>query len=247
MVEEEYNKNNKILTRREQERLQTEAKILDALLIHTNLGIHHIRLAEIIGIDRKNLTPHMKRLIKQKFARRELGQRGKYFPSDEIYKIGRLEGYLYGFNLRMLFLWQLSLALNSLYIDKERISSPEKILEIMSTVIGRSIMYGILLSIVSSLDLKDQDRMINRDLLDREWLKYAMSAAVPDFASIFKYIIRKYVSKKTGSTLNKRDIAIFQQAFKKLYPEFVIPAEALRKVSDLEELKTRFTKYLLKK
>jgi len=48
-----------------------------------NEGIGHVQLAAILGNNRKNLTPHMKRLISKGLVRKGPDLRGKYYPTSE--------------------------------------------------------------------------------------------------------------------------------------------------------------------
>ena len=71
-----------------------EARIIEVIIMNSRKGVPHGELAKIIGLDRKNLTPYMERLIARKLIRREAGRQGKYFPTEEAYKDTRLNAYL---------------------------------------------------------------------------------------------------------------------------------------------------------
>jgi biotin operon repressor len=49
-------------------------------------GISHLELSRKIGINRKNLTPHMKRLKTKGLVIRGSGKRGKYYPANKKYR-----------------------------------------------------------------------------------------------------------------------------------------------------------------
>jgi DNA-binding transcriptional ArsR family regulator len=49
-------------------------------------GIGHLELASKVGIDRKNLTPHLKRLRRKGIVMRGKGKRGKYYPANKKYR-----------------------------------------------------------------------------------------------------------------------------------------------------------------
>ena len=49
-----------------------EARIIEVIIMNSRKGVPHGELAKIIGLDRKNLTPYMERLIARKLIRREV-------------------------------------------------------------------------------------------------------------------------------------------------------------------------------
>jgi predicted transcriptional regulator len=49
-------------------------------------GIHHLDLARKMKIDRKNLTPYMKRLMMKGLVARGNGKQGKYYPATKKYR-----------------------------------------------------------------------------------------------------------------------------------------------------------------
>src|SRR5690348_5199443 len=49
-------------------------------------GIGHLELASNVEIDRKNLTPHLKRLMRKGLITRGKGKRGKYYPASKKYR-----------------------------------------------------------------------------------------------------------------------------------------------------------------
>jgi DNA-binding MarR family transcriptional regulator len=53
------------------------------LIANSEDGIHYLDSARKMKIDRKNLTPHMKRLITKGLAIRGNGKQGKYYPSTK--------------------------------------------------------------------------------------------------------------------------------------------------------------------
>jgi predicted transcriptional regulator len=59
---------------------KTEARIIEVIRSYSSSGIAHLQLSNIIGIDRKNLTPYMKRLMSRGLVKRGEGKQGKYYP-----------------------------------------------------------------------------------------------------------------------------------------------------------------------
>ncbi len=60
-----------------------EEQIMNVINAHSNEGIGHMQLAAILGIDRGNLTPHMKRLESKGLIWKAPGKQGKYYPISE--------------------------------------------------------------------------------------------------------------------------------------------------------------------
>jgi predicted transcriptional regulator len=60
-----------------------EGKIMEVISAHHDKGIAHLKLASIVKIDRKNLTPYMKRLRRKGLVKREKGKQGKYYPTTK--------------------------------------------------------------------------------------------------------------------------------------------------------------------
>jgi DNA-binding MarR family transcriptional regulator len=95
-----YGENNKQTTFQTDRVRKSEGKILQIILMNGKNRVPHIQLAKIVGLDRKNLTPYIKRLNGKKLIRRESGRQGKYFPTEEAYRDTRLSGNVFGRNFR---------------------------------------------------------------------------------------------------------------------------------------------------
>ena len=61
-----------------------EEKIMKVIIGHGDSGIAHLQLAQIIGIDRKNLTSYTKRLMRKGLIKRGKGKQGKYYPVQSL-------------------------------------------------------------------------------------------------------------------------------------------------------------------
>jgi hypothetical protein len=59
---------------------RTEMRIMRHVRANSDDGIHHLDLARKLKINRKNLTPHMKRLMIKGLVMRGNGRQGKYYP-----------------------------------------------------------------------------------------------------------------------------------------------------------------------
>ena len=55
-------------------------------IIVSHDGIGHLELAHKVGINRKNLTPHIRRLMGKNLVVRASGKRGKYYPASKEYR-----------------------------------------------------------------------------------------------------------------------------------------------------------------
>jgi predicted transcriptional regulator len=99
-AEQIYEDGRKEPTFQEENIRKKEARILEILIMNNKKGVHHIELAKKIGIDRKNLTPYMERLVAKKLVRREAGRQGKYFPTEYAYRDTRLSSDVFGSKFR---------------------------------------------------------------------------------------------------------------------------------------------------
>ncbi|HEY7081690.1 MAG TPA: winged helix-turn-helix domain-containing protein [Nitrososphaeraceae archaeon] len=64
---------------------RTEERIM-MFIIAAQDGIGHLELARKVGINRINLTPHIRRLIAKGLVLRGRGKRGKYYPASKKYR-----------------------------------------------------------------------------------------------------------------------------------------------------------------
>lgn len=69
-----------------QELRKTEGRILQVIYVHRDEGIGHLKLAHVVGIDRKNLAGHLKKLMRKGLVRRANGKQGKYYPATKDYR-----------------------------------------------------------------------------------------------------------------------------------------------------------------
>jgi predicted transcriptional regulator len=65
---------------------KTEGRIMEVISAHRDSGIAHLRLAHIVKIDRKNITPYKKRLISKGLVKRRKCKQGKYYPTTNRYR-----------------------------------------------------------------------------------------------------------------------------------------------------------------
>src|SRR5262245_31258434 len=81
----EYNNENLAEVPHEEYLRRREARII-MIVGSTQDGISHLELARKVGINRKNLTPHMKRLKMKGLIIRATGKQGKYYPANKKYR-----------------------------------------------------------------------------------------------------------------------------------------------------------------
>jgi predicted transcriptional regulator len=216
-AEQIYEDGRKEPTFQEENIRKKEARILEILVMNSKKGVHHIELAKKIGIDRKNLTPYMERLIAKKLIRREAGRQGKYFPTEYAYRDTRLSADVFGSKFRSGLLKKDILVTTNKgteyqippeycidftiyrkyfepkFTEQDRI---ERTLFEFSNKIGAFITFTLIQAMS-----RDNKRLIfskeniARDELIEEWIKNAILAIIPALAWEFKHAVYKSLDK----------------------------------------------------
>jgi len=202
-------------TFREGNMRKKEAEILKIIIKYSKNGIHHVELSKKIGIDRKNLTPYMTKLIAIGLIRRESGRQGKYFPTDQAYIDTRLSADVFGRKFRSGILkndeivttnkrteidahYCIDFTIYKRYFEpkfteEDRI---EHTLFEFSNKIGAFITFTLIQAM--SLDNKNlifSKENIARDELIQEWIKNAMLDVIPALAWEFRTKVYKSLDK----------------------------------------------------
>lgn len=79
----DYNDENLADLLRQERSRRREMQIMRFVIANKTDGIYHLDLARKMKIDRKNLTPYMKRLMMKGLVIRGNGKQGKYYPATK--------------------------------------------------------------------------------------------------------------------------------------------------------------------
>jgi predicted transcriptional regulator len=202
-----------------------EARIIEIIIMNSRKGVPHVELAKVIGLDRKNLSRYMKRLIAKKLIRRETGRQGKYFPTEHAYRDTRLSADVFGRKFRSSLLKENILVttnkrteyhLPSWYcIDftiyrkyfEPKFSEEDKIeheLFEFSNKIGAFITFTLIQAMSrDNTHLIFSKENIARDELIEEWIKNVVLAIIPALAWEFKSAAYKSLDKYPNNYKSK--------------------------------------------
>jgi hypothetical protein len=235
---------------------RTEAKIMKVILAYTDSGISHLQLAHVIGIDRKNLTPHMRRLIIKGLVKRGKGKQGKYFPANKMYRGTILTADLFSKAALGMILTDEDFPVNSPFFTNTLTDKLPEYLLMFSSKVGAIITYLLIHSMDPANkimgDTKDEEE---KDLNVQRWIDDAISCLGPFLLPIFKeqvvpiitsysddYInsngsidlnrseldLLKHLYDRPLYTLNERFISQLVAALSKSYPAITNGLEKIR-------------------
>lgn len=168
-----------------------EAKIMRILRINSDTGVSHIELARTVQIDRKNLSPYMKRLMKKGLVKRGKGKQGKYYPSIKRYREPIVAADLFGKAAIERILAEEEFPVDSSFFKNNSNNGPfEYALFKFSNKIGAIITYLLIQSMDPSNKIieegKDDEE---KDLNVKRWMDDAVSSFLPHLLPIFKELI----------------------------------------------------------
>jgi predicted transcriptional regulator len=148
-----------------------EKQIMGLVWANREDGIHHVDLARNVGIDRKNLTPYMRRLIMKGVVVRSSGKQGKYYPSTKENRD------------------TLGLYFKNEIIDD--VSPLDHALLMFSNGIGAIITYLLIQSMNPSFDIPGRDAKSDKekDINVNSWFTDAISALRGILLPLFKQYI----------------------------------------------------------
>ncbi len=165
-----------------------EAKIVKVVLANRDSGIAHLQLAHIVQIDRKNLTPYMKRLIRKGLIKRGKGKQGKYYPATKNYRGPTIAADLLGKGLASVILANEDFPVDSPFFkltDTE--TAPEKALFIFSQKVGAIVTYLLIQSMNPDNNITyDAKNDEEKDLNVERWIDDAVSSLRHFLLPIFK-------------------------------------------------------------
>lgn len=163
---------------------RTEQRIMNTILAYED-GISHQELADIIGINRNNLRPYMRRLMQRGLVTRDPAKHGKYYPSTKAHRGISLTADI----LANSFVSKI-LDNDNFQIDISSLNNRTKFSELELELLKLSIMIGgfIIYVLIQSMnpELAKGSRNVNeKDIAVQAWLEDTISIFMRDISSLF--------------------------------------------------------------
>ena|GEM_PF-4483509 len=169
-------------------------------------------LAKMIGINRKNLKLHLRRLIERGYVKKDDGLRGKYFPTEKIIKNPILSSALMAKSFASHLLGEPNLILSNLklnpklidfrallpYLEKEEFGLPRVMFE-FANQIGAYILYCLIQAMNQDNKILKGTKYLKKDSIIQEIVKYSIVPIVAELLSKFKDAIRMELSSLKGN------------------------------------------------
>jgi hypothetical protein len=179
---------------------KTEGKIMGVISAHHSSGISHLELARKVGIDRKNLTPHMKRLVKKRLVIRRPGKQGKYYPATKDYRSANISAELLGSAAAGRVLLNEDFPVDSPLFTRKMIANEEleTDLFIFANKVGAIITYLLIQSMNPSNKITSNiENDEEKDLDVERWVDDATSSLIP--------VLLVHLKESTSSLLTNLD------------------------------------------
>ncbi|HEY7080848.1 MAG TPA: winged helix-turn-helix domain-containing protein [Nitrososphaeraceae archaeon] len=153
-------------------------------------GIGHLELARKIGINRKNLTPHMKRLMNKGLVLRGNGKRGKYYPANKKRRGVSITAEIFSKAAAWTILANEYIPINSPYFESGTIDNDsfDNALFKFSNRVGAIITYLIIQSMNPSNEVSGRDakNAEEKDINVNRWFNDGISTLGPNLLVLFK-------------------------------------------------------------
>lgn len=166
---------------------KTEKRIIDMILAYED-GISHQELADIIGIDRNNLRPYMKRLMQRGMVTRDKGKQGKYHAATKARRGISLTADILAnsFMSNILDNDNFNIDIPSLNANRTKLSGLELELLKLSHMLGGFIIYVLIQSKNSANKIAQGSRNVKeKDIAIQNWIEDTISILVRDISSLF--------------------------------------------------------------
>jgi hypothetical protein len=169
-------------------------------------------LAKMIGIDSKNLTLHLRRLIERGYVKKDDGLRGKYFATEKIIKNPVLSSSLMAKSFASHLLGEPNLILSDLklnpklidfrallpYLEKEEFGLPRVMFE-FANQIGAYILYCLIQAMNQDNKILKGTKYVKKDSIIQDVIMYSIIPIVAELLSKFKDSIRMELSSLKGN------------------------------------------------
>ncbi len=164
-------------------------------LMNNPKGLRNIEVARMVGMDRKNIGPYLKKLLQSGYVIRRSGFQGRYLITDKIYKNPILSSYLMGKSFVSNLLEKPNLILDGLkanpnptdfatlfpYLVKEE-GLPRVMFE-FATKIGAYIIYTLIQAMNPSNHYLQGEKYMRKDHIIQEVVRYSIRPVVPELLS----------------------------------------------------------------
>jgi Winged helix-turn-helix DNA-binding len=153
-------------------------------------GISRRRLAEIVGLNEKNLLKYLKELTREGKIKKA-NKLAHYFPTDEFYKDPLLNAYIFGENFSRRFLRRPVSNLSNNKLRTKETNELEKLLSAISNTIGGFIV-RLLIEAVNEEDYSETMESLDRKdhyVLIQKYVEKGMSPVVPRLVPAFHNMV----------------------------------------------------------
>jgi predicted transcriptional regulator len=236
---------------------KTEGRIMEVITAHRDSGIAHLRLAQIVKINRKNLTPYMKRLTSKGLVKRGKGKQGKYYPTTNGNRGTSITADIFSKAAAGMILADKDFPIDSPFLRNIVTDSTlEDALFKFSNKIGAIITYFLIQSMnPANKIMGDTKNDEEKDLNVQRWVDDAISSLRPVLLPLFKELIGSlltslydgcvngdgsvnlekgglaflsYIYDRPRYTLKEKFITELMYAFSKSYPSITNRLEYIR-------------------
>ena len=183
---------------------KTEGRIMEVITAHRDSGIAHLRLAHILKIDRKNLTPYMKRLRSKGLVKRGKGKQGNYYPSTRGNRGTSITADIFSEAAAGMILADKDFPIDSPFLRNMVTDKPfEYALVMFSNKIGSIITYFLIQSMnPDNKIMGDTKNDEEKDLNVQRWIDDAISSSRPVLLPVSKELIGSFQTSRYDGCVN---------------------------------------------
>jgi len=227
------------LLRHERSRRQ-EMRIMKFVNANQTDGIHHLDLARKMKIDRKNLTPYMKRLMMKELVIRGIGKQGKYYPATKKNRETSVTADLLCKVAAGTILAYRDFPIDSPYFISEIFDdndnySLDNALFMFSNGIGAIITYLLIKSMDRSYDIPGRNTKNDeeKDINVSSWFKDGMSTLGVFLLALFKEYIALPLTISSNNYVNENGTVDLHRAVRDImkhrfsHPSYVLDKKSI--------------------
>jgi predicted transcriptional regulator len=194
-----------------------EARIMMFIRGNQDDGIHHLDLAHKVGINRKNLTSHLRRLMMKGIVIRGNGKHGKYYPATKKYRGISVTADIFSKVAAGTILDYRDFPIDSPYIRSEIINENQTLetaLFAFSNGVGAIITYLLIQSMNPSNDIpgRDANNDEEKDINVSGWFRDGMSTLGVFLLALFKQYMAGQLTVSSNSYVKKDGTCDFHRA-----------------------------------
>ncbi len=184
-----------------------EEKIMKVIIGNSDSGIAHLQLAQLIGINRKNLTSYTKRLMTKGLIKRGKGKHGKYYPATKAYRGTTITADVFSKAAAGLILTNEDFPVDSPFFRNiETAKALQYVLFMFSNKLGAIITYLLIQAMnPSNKIIGDTKNDEEKDLNVQRWLDDAVSSLRPALLPLFKDAVSAHLESHYDDYINDDD------------------------------------------